>query len=244
MIDSRGAVVAAWSTSTYRLMLLAYPRAFRCEFGDSMAQVFGDAVRDAWNGAGPAGVALLWMRTLADVARSLVGAYAAEKRDGTFRMAAALLILYACALAGTVGYGALRFGEFYEPPAFTRFGAPEAGEDALVAAHEREMGGAFGAYRSFTVTAGLSLAVLLGIACGLFGLWQRSVLHGAAALGTGLAVTIAAFELLPAIWFPLDRYPVGALWMMGGAAPVAAASWIASMLLGGLGSGRLRLGHH
>lgn len=85
--------------------------------------------------------------------------------------------------------------------------------------------------------------MLPGIACVLFGLSQCSVLHGAAALGTLLAMTIAAFEVLPAVWFQFDSYAAGALGLMGGGVPVAAASGGAVMLLGGFGSGRLRLGH-
>jgi len=243
MRSRREEAFASWSNSTYRLILLAYPDSFRRAFGESMAQVFSDAVRDAWKRTGPGGIAVLWMRTIADVARSLVSAYAGEARDGILRAAAVLLILYVCALAGTVGYGAHRFDEFYEPPAFSRFGAPHAHEDELLAAHEVAMAGEFGAYRTFTVAAGFALAALLGVTSALFGLSQRSIPHGAAALGAGLALTIAAFALLPTIWFPLDRYPAGALWLMGGGIPLAAATWMAVTLLGRVGFVRTRFEH-
>jgi hypothetical protein len=77
--------------------------------------------------------------------------------------------------------------------------------------------------------------VLLGAAAGLFGVAQRSVAHGAAALATGALCTVAALSLLPTIWFPLDRYPAGFLWAVGGlptaaitAAVVAAAGELAA----------------
>ena len=213
----------SWSVLTYRLILQAYPNSFRQEFGESMVQVFGDSVRQTRMRAGIAGLPALWARTLVDVARSLPGAYALEARDSALRLTAGLGILFVLALACTVGYAAMTFGEFYQPPAFSRFGAPDADEGVLLAAYAQAMDGDFGSYRAFAVTTGFVIAVLLGAASGLFGLWQKSLAHGAAGLLAGTAVTIAAFELLPTIWFPLDRYPLGALWLLGGGLPLAVA---------------------
>jgi hypothetical protein len=232
MIDRRTERVTSLSVLTYRLILQAYPYSFRREFGESMTQVFGDSVRDTWRRAGFAGLARLWMRTVVDVVRSLFSAYVGESRDPMFTLAVGIGILYACALVGVVGYGALAFGEFYQPPAFSTFGAPDASEEALITAYERAMSGEFGTYRTFTVIAGLSLAALLGVTSALFGLWQGSLPHGAAALLTGAVFTVVAFQLLPTVWFPLDRYPVGALWLMGGGIPVAACTCLLVMLLG------------
>jgi len=242
-INRTAQTLTSWSVSTYWLILQAYPSSFRREFGESMAQVFGDSVRHAWHRAGIAGLATLWMRTIADVVVSLFSAYGNEKRDWMFKLVVGLAVLYACALATAVGYGAARFGEFYQPPAFSIFGAPNAHEDVLIAAYEQAMTGDFGRYRVFVTAVGFSLAVLLGASSALFGLWQRSLLHGAGAVLAGAAITIVAFELLPTVWFPLDRYPAGALWLIGGGIPLAACTCLLIMLLGRFRTSRARFGH-
>jgi hypothetical protein len=160
-----------------------------------------------------------------------------------FKLSVGFTLLYISALAGIVGYGAFRFGEFYQPPSFSVFGAPSAHEDVLIAAYEQALTGEFGRYRMFTLAAGFTLAALLGATSALFGLWQKSLLHGAGALIGGIAVTIATFELLPTVWFPLDRYPVAALWVMGGGVPLSVCTWLLVMVLGRFGSGRARLQH-
>jgi hypothetical protein len=217
--------LTAWSCAAYSLILQAYPYSFRREFGPSMAQVFTDSVRDAWRAAGITGLAILWMKTGRDVVVSLARAYAAELRNPLFRRAASAIVLYAAALIGVVSIGALAFGEFYRAPAFSAFGAPQVPEDALLAAYDAALTGRFGSYRLFAAASGLTLAILLGVAAALFGRAQHNLWHGALGLVAGSVATVAALELMPAIWFPLDRYPVGALWMMGGGLPVAALTW-------------------
>ncbi len=63
-----GAVSA--SERLYRLLLVAYPRRFRREYGESMAQVFRDLCRAAERGQGLRGVLWLWLATLRDLART------------------------------------------------------------------------------------------------------------------------------------------------------------------------------
>lgn len=232
MTNPRSDRLIPWSISTYWLILQAYPHSFRREYGESMVQVFGDSARDAWKRAGLAGLAILWIRTIRDVAVSVFRAYSIERRDGLFRLWAGATMLYVTAVVCIVGYGALEFREFYQPPSFSVFGAPDAHENALIAAHEQALGGEFGRYRVFARVAGFSLALLLGATSALFGLWQRSLLHSTGALLAGSAFTVVAFELLPTVWFPLDRYAVGALWVMGGGVPLAACTWLLVMVLG------------
>ena len=55
------------SESTFRRLLLAYPRAHRDEYGEDMAQVFRDQCRDAWRESNNWGLAKLWLRVLPDV---------------------------------------------------------------------------------------------------------------------------------------------------------------------------------
>ena len=50
----------------YRALLRAYPRSFRGEYADLMAQLFADQVRYARDGHGP-GVVSIWLRGLIDV---------------------------------------------------------------------------------------------------------------------------------------------------------------------------------
>jgi hypothetical protein len=227
----------SWSVLTYRLILQVYPYSFRREFGESMTQVFTDSVRAAGSRAR---LTTLWMRTIVDVVNSLLNAYLSETRDSMFRLATVVGVFYFCALAGVVGYGAIRFGEFYQPPGFSVFGAPNVHEDMLRTMYEQALNGEFGRYRLFTIAAGFSLAALLGATSALFGLWQKSLPHGAGALIAGTALTILAFELLPTVWFPLDRYPVGALWLMGGGLPLAACAWLLVVALGRFGPARAR----
>jgi putative ABC transport system permease protein len=50
----------------YRLLLFVFPRGFRARFGDDMADVFADRLRDAHSRSVVAGIAL-WLRTIPDV---------------------------------------------------------------------------------------------------------------------------------------------------------------------------------
>lgn len=154
------------------------------------------------------------------------------------KMFVGAVILYGVTLVFAVGYGAMRFAEFYDPPAFSKFGAGEGvSESVLLASYDRALDGDFGRYRQFMVVSGPSVAVLLGIASALFGLRRGSVLFGICALIAGSLVTIAASELLPTVWFPLDRYGPGFIWLMRGA-PIATATWLIVTVSGHVGPGR------
>jgi hypothetical protein len=205
-----------------------------------MTQVFRDLAREAWEDSGSAGLARLWSRTLVDVLVSVGQAYAEEVRKTMFRIVVAVGLLYVGSLALANGYGAIMFGEFYDPPAFSRFGAAGADEDTLVAAYERALTGEYGRYRTFVVGTGFGLAILLGIGSAIFGRWQRSLLHGAGAFALGSALTIVSLSLLPTVWFPLDRYSVAALWVMGGGLPLAAGAWLLATAVGRFVPGRER----
>ena len=57
------------SKRLFQLMLLAYPREFRLEYGPEMTQLFRDCYRDIQSGG--AGTAVgFWLRTIADVIRT------------------------------------------------------------------------------------------------------------------------------------------------------------------------------
>ena len=59
------------SERVYRWLLRAYPEAFRREFGEEMALVFGDSCRDAWRESRSFGLASLWLRVAGDWATSV-----------------------------------------------------------------------------------------------------------------------------------------------------------------------------
>lgn len=55
------------SERVYEVLLMAYPKEFRCEYGPCMAQAFRDLrYEKRWDGA--AGLLRLWVRTLLDLA--------------------------------------------------------------------------------------------------------------------------------------------------------------------------------
>jgi len=57
------------SKQLFQLMLLAYPREFRFEYGSEMTQVFCDCYRDS-NSRGVATIVELWLRVILDVIRT------------------------------------------------------------------------------------------------------------------------------------------------------------------------------
>lgn len=56
----------------YRLLLAAYPASFRDEYGEAMVQLFRDTARDAYRRRGLLGLSAMWLRTLADLASSVI----------------------------------------------------------------------------------------------------------------------------------------------------------------------------
>src|SRR5215210_772395 len=56
----------------YRVLLLAYPREFRREYGPQMEQAFGDLYRQACERGRRRGIGLLWALTIFDLARTAV----------------------------------------------------------------------------------------------------------------------------------------------------------------------------
>jgi hypothetical protein len=65
----------------YGGLLNLHPREFRAEFGPSMLQLFTDQCRSAQREGGAKGLLLLWIRTLADLALSVLREHAASARS-------------------------------------------------------------------------------------------------------------------------------------------------------------------
>src|SRR5262245_45400366 len=57
---------SGWSISLYRLLMQAYPREFRNQYGEPVDQAFRDMHRDAFQQRGYLGVALLWFHVVPD----------------------------------------------------------------------------------------------------------------------------------------------------------------------------------
>jgi putative ABC transport system permease protein len=71
--------MAPRALTVYGLLLRAYPRRYRARFGDDMAEVFADRLRDARR-RGVLAVAELWMRTVVDVGRHAAAERRVERR--------------------------------------------------------------------------------------------------------------------------------------------------------------------
>ncbi|HEY7125929.1 MAG TPA: PP2C family serine/threonine-protein phosphatase [Ktedonobacterales bacterium] len=74
-----------FSLRLYRLLLLAYPRAFREEYGSEMALVFSDAYREASERHGTLGVVHLWNDVFVDVVKSACLQWARHWRERSGR---------------------------------------------------------------------------------------------------------------------------------------------------------------
>src|SRR6185369_11174639 len=55
-----------WSITLYRVLMNAYPREFRNQYGEPVDQAFRDLHRDAFQKHGYVGVALLWFHVVPD----------------------------------------------------------------------------------------------------------------------------------------------------------------------------------
>jgi hypothetical protein len=63
--------IVALSVWFYRLLLAAYPPAFRKDYGEAMVQLYRDTALDGYRRRGTLGVLVLWPRTLVDIAVSV-----------------------------------------------------------------------------------------------------------------------------------------------------------------------------
>jgi len=101
-----------FSVGVYRLLLAAYPKAFRDEYGPHMVQVFQDLSIRAYSQNGSDGILRLWAITLFDLFKSVVEEHLQKETNmnkSTFiRISGWALIL------GAVGYAFLFLGWFLD----------------------------------------------------------------------------------------------------------------------------------
>ena len=97
--------LVVWSVRLYRVAIVAYPPAFRREYGTPMVQVFRDACREALTRTGPRGLIRLWLRTGRDLLSSTARAWLAAFARGAGRQWGFLLaLLVALLFAVWTGY--------------------------------------------------------------------------------------------------------------------------------------------
>lgn len=75
--------LVSFSVSLYRLLLIAYPAAFRNEYGEVMVQLFRDMACDAYQHCGLLGLSALWLRTLADFTVSVIRQHRDKPEEAT-----------------------------------------------------------------------------------------------------------------------------------------------------------------
>lgn len=63
----------------YRRLLALYPATFRAEYGDEMARLFTDQLRDARQAGGAGPVVRLWAATVADLVETAFGQHAQQE---------------------------------------------------------------------------------------------------------------------------------------------------------------------
>ena len=122
-------------------------------------------------------------------------------------------IVYIIILLGMTAYGASAYHQFYEN---------------LSPSIEAQLNEG---YRQFLSITGIGLALYLGIWSGIFGIWRKKIWQGAGFLVLGVAVTIAALELLPWIQYPHDQYAASAGFVFVGILPCL-FSWVTVTLVG------------
>ena len=118
----------------FRVILLAYPREFRREFGPDMAQIFRDCYRAEEKNNGPLGIWRLWLRTLLDMVRTAPKEHLEELgKDSSVmnNLRKDIIALLGCIGIVAMAFFLLSYGRKHVVPAILVFGFAL---DALVTA--------------------------------------------------------------------------------------------------------------
>ncbi|MFH1071205.1 MAG: helix-turn-helix transcriptional regulator [Candidatus Glassbacteria bacterium] len=140
--------------------------------------------------------------------------------------------VYLCILFGFCVYTGFAWSELYQnrPPSRT---LTSMSEDELIEVFDAKYRQSYEDYHSFFRPFLLGLGLYLGIWSAVFGLWRRHWLWGLGALAAGGILTVVPLSLLPRMYFPLDQYPLAALWVIGNAFTIG-ASWLLVTVIGRL----------
>lgn len=88
------------SERVYGVLLVAYPREFRRRYGGEMVRAFGDSCREAKRRGGAAGLTMVWVRAVPDLASTAIAERSRTMRDRWLFM----LVPLALALGFTIAY--------------------------------------------------------------------------------------------------------------------------------------------
>jgi hypothetical protein len=214
----------------YALLLHLYPATFRRDYGESMLQLYNDQCRAA-RGAG--GYAMLWLKTVRDLVRSVPATYFDERRKSAQRGAMSAGALVWIVIAGFV-------------VAFVAFavvipssvGYIPSDEPATVASVDPPTAAELARFRAVGLSTLALVTALLATAALRFSRRQRSVLNGAATFVAGALITFVPLAIMPSLSVRDGRFSLAALsimsiWLLAAAA--WAVSTIASRSKQGLG---------
>jgi len=212
---------ASMGARFYALLLHLYPAEFRREYGDSMLQLFNDQRRAA-RGAG--GHAMLWLKTLRDLARSVPASHLNQRGHGRQRGAAVSAMIWTVIVGFVVAF--IAFGVVVP----STVGYIPADETAALAGSDPPTAAEVARFRVIGLSILALVTVLLATAAFRFSRGQRSVLNGAAAFVAGALVTFVPLAMLPSLSvqdgaLSLAARSIMSIWLL------AAAAWAVTTLM-------------
>src|ERR1041384_144432 len=102
------------SSRVYKVLLLAYPSAFRREYGHQMQQVFRDRYRDEARRNGYLAVADYWLRTVLDLALTAMREHSENFRKDQNIMRRDIVSLAGCTAIILIAFTLLNYGKTHE----------------------------------------------------------------------------------------------------------------------------------
>lgn len=207
---------ASIGARVYALLLYLYPAAFRRDYGESMLQLFEDQCRVA-RGAG--GYAMLWLKTLRDLARSVPAIQLNERRKGMQHGAT-----FAGALVWTVIVGFVVAFIAFAVVIPSTVGYIPGDEAAAIAGSDPPTAAELARFRAIGLSTLALVTALLATAAFRFTRRQSSVLNGAATFVAGALATFVPLAILPSLsvrdgQFSLVAMLIMSIWLL------AAAAW-------------------
>jgi hypothetical protein len=206
----------------YALLLHLYPATFRREYGESMVQLFKDQCRVA-RGAG--GYAMLWLKTLRDLARSVPATHLDQRRKRGQHGA-----MSAGALVWTVIVGFVVAFIAFAVVIPSTVGYIPSDEAAAIAGSAPPTAAELARFRAIGLSTLALVTALLATAAFRFSRRQSSVLNGAATFVAGALVTLVPLAMLPTLSVREGEFSLGAtlimsIWLL------AAAAWAVATVM-------------
>ncbi len=196
------------SERVYRILLRAYPRDLRDEYGDEMARCFRDLCRGALADGDGMGLAVLWVRTVPEVlCTALKERSAMMVARNAYRAAVGLTLVTALLLAW-VNLAVGVIGSEGNPANLAFFGIIAAGLLGALAARFRPKGMARILFAVALAQALVPLVALVmfrpALTAGVLGVLGGNAFFVALWAGSGLLFRHAAHGLAPAGASPKD----------------------------------------